>query len=417
MNQFLERLKTDKTLQLLIIIGIPILIIFLVFIGSLFGGGSSKKQKLPCYNTTLTIWAPFAEEKFLPLLRDYEKYCVKFDYRRVQFEELMDILPRIMVQDKVPDIVYVDRFHLLSFAELFSKAATTTVNSININLTDIERKWFSPWLGIPFFVDSLVIIYHPDILLSSGFTTPPETFSQLKDYISKTRILDENRNLVYAPISFGSLYETRTGELLLALANLNLTYLDRDKLIDEFLKAIDFYLSFNNPLNDNFSYSSLWPNGLTTFLQRKAGAIFGFYDDIINIKRTDPLIGLKVGPLPRYDNSPKKSNFTKVYYFAPLKTKNSKVAWEFIYWFYKNKLKSLSNNLGLIPASIKLKDKLSEEKRIVFEGALSGDTFDLVNIENMDKNINLILSTWQNKRDEGFRTFKNYEFSIFPSNK
>lgn len=410
---FAERFKNEPTFRIFVIVGGIVSVILIFFIFSLFSGGK-KKTPPPCFNATLTIWAPFPEEIIWGYLKDYEKYCVRFNYRRKSFAELKSVLPRIMVQNEIPDIVFTSREDLIEYPQLFKKASTATIAATKPTLTKTAVKWFEPWLGVPLFVDSLISVYDPDILVSTGFPEPPETFSQLQSYIEKARIVDESKNLIFAPFSLGDIKSPRAGEILLAISALNQPDLRQQNIAEEFSKSVKFYLSFANPQNENYSYNPNWNNSLEIFLQKKVGGFISFYDDISEMQKINPRLKFTLGPMLRNDDSPRKANFTKIYYFAPLKTKNAEVAWKFTTWFYKYKLEKFSKEVNKIPANPQLKEKLDEDENLVLSEALVGETFDFVNINKLNENIDKILLAWLKSEFDGQRIFSVLKNELFP---
>jgi len=414
-ESFLERLKKDRTLQF-IVVGLVLGFFALIFIfASLFGGGGGqKKQVLPCYNTTLTIWAPLDEYNIAKYFSGFQNRCVRFNYKQVQFKDILKILPRILVQKEVPDIVFVDRFHLLQFRDIFEKAPDYWIKGSLPYLQETEVKWFEPWLGTPFFVDSLVAIYLKDYLKSAGLLKPPETFEELNQYIQKLRVTDQSGNLIFSPIVLGSSREKRLAEIILALASLETKYLDRDNLRKNLPQAIERYLSYADYHNENYSYSNLWPGGEELILNRKTGAILGFYEDVVNLRKKDPRISLTLGKFYRKGNDPRRTNFTQIYYLGVLKTKNAKVAWDFLGWLYSNYLIDLAEEFQLVPATLQKMDKIDSEKKIVLEEAALGETFDFVDLDVFRQNISELIETWRTNPSDGQKLLDKLEPTILP---
>ena len=415
MNQsFLERLKSDRTLQLIFAGGFLSFVLIIVLILGSLGGGGQKKEVLPCYNTTLTIWAPFEEYKILNFFQGFSNRCVRFEYKEKSLEEILKVLPRIMVQKEVPDIVFVDRFHLLEYKDVFEKAPKDLILKLKPVLHEKELRWFEPWLGFPMFVDSLVPIYLQSYLRSAGFINPPETFGELNQFIKKLRVVDQAGNLIFSPIVFGGLKEKRLVETILALSLLKMKNIDREELRNTLPSMIDFYLSYSNPQNENYSYFIEWPDGKKSLLQRKSGAFIGFYEDFISLKNEDPRINVEVGKFYRFDHDPKRANFTQVYYFGVLKTKNAKAAWDFLNWLYAKQLMQISQEFNLVPADVEKVKGLEKEKRIVLEEALVGETFDFVNLDVLRDNIKMILEAWIKDPVDGERLLDNLEPAFLP---
>lgn len=419
-ESFWEKLKKDQKTQLgvgLMLIG---LVVFMILLAALSGGNNQQSrqtsQALPCYNRTLTIWAPFPENKILPIFQKFANRCVNFNYQIMSLEEIIDNLPKTIIQKNIPDIVFLDNFHLRKFQEFFQEAPESLIQNYQLFLQPEEQKWFDSWLGIPFFVDAIVPIYLKDYLYSISLYQPPETFSELEDFIAKLRILDQTGQLAFAPIALGGLREKRLGEIILALATLevNKSNITREELRQALPKAIEKYLSYSDPRKPNYSYSINWSDGITSLLERKTAAVLSFYQDYLELKEKDPRLNLLIGKFYRKDEIPKKSNFIQVYNFAVFRSRNADISWVFLNWLYKNHLFELADALSWVPASMSALNYLDLQRKIILEEAITGEILNFVDLDELRYNIRNILELWQTNPSDAHKVLQFLETKIIP---
>jgi hypothetical protein len=363
MNDFIERLKTDRILQ--IIVGgliLTSLILFYIFKSILF----PKKEKIPCYNETIKTWLPFKEDKIYPYLSPFTRFCVQFEITTKSLEEIKKDLVYSLAKGDFPDLVFVDNEILNQNKDLFS---TST----------------------PIFIDSLIAFYNQDIINFLNLQKP-KTLDDLKNFISSIR----NYRQDFYPIALGTKEIRNKKEILLSLMSLQDNYQDKQKFTSNFISALKIYLSFSDPQSEFYSYTEGAGDDLLNFANQKSALYIGFHQDKKDILTINPRINLSYGILPLNTFPPKGKIYTKVYYLAQVKKSRSKASQDFINWFLYYELKKVSQDFDLIPFYDY--SDLNEDKRIVFDSVKNfGETFDFINKEKLFDNIDRILEASKNE--------------------
>jgi hypothetical protein len=363
MNDFIERLKTDRILQ--IIVGgliLTSLILFYIFKPILF----PKKEKIPCYNETIKIWLPFEEDKIYPYLSPFTRFCVQFEITTKSLEEIKKDLVYSLAKGDFPDLVFVDNEILNQNKDLFS---TST----------------------PIFIDSLIAFYNQDIINFLNLQKP-KTLDDLKNFISSIK----NYRKDFYPISLGTKEIRNRKEIILSLISLQDDYQNKEKFVSNFSSALKIYLSFSDPQSEFYSYSEDAGDDLLNFANQKSALYIGFHQDKKEILTINPRINLSYGILPLNTFPPKGKIYTKVFYLAQVKKSRSKASQDFINWFLYYELKKVSQDFDLIPFYDY--PDLPEDKRIVFDSVKNfGETFDFINKEKLFDNIDRILEASKNE--------------------
>jgi hypothetical protein len=377
MNDFIERLKTDKILQ--IIVGgflLISLILFYIFKSALF----PKKEKIPCYNETIKIWLPFREDEVYPYLSPFTRFCVQFKITTKSLEEIKRDLVYSLAKGDFPDLVFIDNDFLNQNKDLFS---TST----------------------PVFIESLIAFYNQDILNFLNLPKP-KTLDELKNFISSIK----NYRKDFYPISLGTKEIRNRKEIILSLMSLQDDYKDKQKFIQNFLSALKIYLSFSDPQSEFFSYPEGAGDDLLNFANQKSALYIGFHQDKKEILTINPRINLSYGILPLNTFPPKAKIYIKIFYLAQVKKSRSKASQEFAKWFLNYRLKNFSQDSDLIPF-YEYSD-LSEDKKVVFDSFKNfGETFDFLNKENLFDNIDRILETSKNE-GELYRILQEIQYSL-----
>ncbi len=355
MREFIERLKTDRMLQ--IIIGVTILslaIFFYLFRGILF---PKKGPQLPCYKANLKIWAPFEEKLFSNFLSELSYYCIQVKIENKSLDEIDRELPISLLGTNRPDIVFLDDNLLKKYNQIL---ATPT----------------------PIFVDTLIAYYNQDVLNFLNLEKP-KTFDELKIFIQKLKNYPN-----FYPVGLGTKEIRNRKEIILSLYSLSENYKDKNMFSRNIKDALLKYLQFSDPQSEFYSYPSGSGDDLENFAKEKLALYLGFYKDKKEILKINPRMNFSIGYYPLNTFPPKSKIYTKLYYFAPLKTYNLEASQFFISWFYSFKILDFSNYFDLVPF-LDSKD-LPEEKRIIVDSAINfGEIFDFLNqnilLDNLDR--------------------------------
>jgi hypothetical protein len=377
MNDFIERLKTDRVLQ--IIVG-GLLLMILIFVYLLKPIFFPKKAKITCYNETIKIWLPFEEDKIHPYLSPFTRFCVRFEITTKSLEEIKKDLVYSIAKGDFPDLVFVDNEILNQNEDLFS---TST----------------------PIFIDSLIAFYNQDILNFLNLQKP-KTLDELKNFISSIK----NYRQDFYPFALGTKEIRNRKEILLSLMSLQDDYQNKEKFASNFLSALKIYLSFSDPQSEFFSYPEDAGDDLLNFANQKSALYIGFYQDKKEILTINPRINLSYGILPLNTFPPKAKIYTKVYYLAQVKKSKSKASQDFVNWFLYYELKQFSQDFDLVPFYDY--PELSENKRIVFDSVKNfGETFDFLNKEKLFDNIDRILEASKNESELN-RILQEIQYSL-----
>jgi hypothetical protein len=377
MNDFIERLKTDRILQ--IIVGgflLISLILFYIFKSALF----PKKEKIPCYNEIIKIWFPFREDEVYPYLSPFTRFCVQFKITTKSLEEIKRDLVYSLAKGDFPDLVFIDNDFLNQNKDLFS---TST----------------------PIFIDSLIAFYNQDIL---NFLNLPKqkTLDELKNFISSIKSYRKD----FYPLALGTKEIRNRKEIILSLMSLQDDYKDKQKFIQNFLSALKIYLSFSDVQSEFFSYPEGAGDDLLNFANQKSALYIGFYQDKKEILNINPRINLSYGILPLNTFPPKAKIYTKIFYLAQVKKSRSKASQEFVKWFLNYKLKKFSQDFDLIPF-YEYPD-LSEDQKVVFGSFKNfGENFDFLNKEKLFDNIDRILEASKNE-GELYKILQEIQYSL-----
>jgi ABC-type glycerol-3-phosphate transport system substrate-binding protein len=167
-------------------------------------------------------------------------------------------------------------------------------------------------LGFPLVVDPLVVYYNKDLLAKANFIIPPQTWTDLKTAVPLLTTKDVRNKLLQSAIGLGSAnnvshIEDILSAMFLQTGNSIIAYdavRDRTDVVVGVVpaggttaptaQALDFYTSFSNPTNSNYSWNSALPTSLAQFLAGKSVFYIGRASELFTIQAQNPNLNFDV---------------------------------------------------------------------------------------------------------------------------
>jgi len=410
MDEIIEKIKTNRVVQ--IFIGI-IIIIILIIGGFLYLNkilSKSFRENLPCYNQTITIWSPFNFNDFQEFSKHARKYCINLNLKQKDLNDIKNNLLQEIAQGNIPDIVFVDSDFLLENLKIFKGYEGKNFN-IDVYSESILEPFDNKLIAYPLYFDVLVTFANREYLNNAGLLTAPKTFEELQQVIPSLRTLDNSNNIKVAPIALGTANNIdRLYEIFVTIhKNLNQDYY---KYPESFYKTLDFYTQFSNKLSHNFSWENYLPNSFVAFAQGQAALIFGLYSDKDKILNINKRIKLEIYPFMRFTNNIKNYNYIKSYFFAVPKQGKHKYAWmvlEFFDKYYENFI----NKKNLLPVKKILIGKVDKQKKEIVKDLLIGDYFKEFNRPYFENAIKIDIQNWLSDKESIKRIMKTEQINKF----
>jgi ABC-type glycerol-3-phosphate transport system substrate-binding protein len=194
-------------------------------------------------------------------------------------------------------------------------------------------------LGMPLLVDPLVVYYNRDLLAGSNFLVPPTTWTTLQQTVPIFTKHDAKNNLLQSAIALGTAQNTNHARdilsaLYLQTGNAIVSY-DSTRNVPVVslatapegvdtpptAQALDFYTSFSNPTNTNYSWNNALPNSLDYFLAGKSAFYIGRASELFTIQSRNPNLNFDVSELFQLENKTRSVTFGS--FIAASMTKSS----------------------------------------------------------------------------------------------
>ena len=302
--------------------------ILLVVFGFVFAGAiiifsglipiGSKKADTTTPTGTVQLWGTVSRDMMRTYLdkTNLGNGNYKVTYTEHRPEDLKQDLIVALANDTPPDLIIFpsellaqiqDKLYVIPYAAYPERTfRDTNIDGAQLFLSK------NGVLAMPLVVDPLVVYYNKDLLAKSNFVIPPRTWSDLRLAGELLTTRDSRNRFVQSAIALGTTNNiTHIKDILSAMflqtGNAIISYdsvRDTSKVVVGAIPAgsqqaptaqvLDFYASFSNPTNSNYSWNTALPDSLAQFLSGKSVFYIGRASELFTIQAQNPNLNFDV---------------------------------------------------------------------------------------------------------------------------
>jgi len=300
--------------------------------------------------TQLTVWGFEKSDAFAGIISAYSQLRpnVGISYRQVGKDNYENALLGALASGQGPDIFPVHNRGLAKNLTVLSPATASQFSQNQIDSlfpTEVGQDFAltapdtagKQVYALPFYFDTLSLIYNKDLFDQGGVANPPATWEEFQADIAKLRNLSPNGQIVKAGAAIGGSQKTISNavDILTALMLQNGVTMVFQKSAafasaQGGLGAFNFYLQFANPSSDYYTWNENQQKDFDSFSAGNTAMVFGYNSDIQKIKSKSPFLRLGVASLPQV-NAANAVNYADYWGMAVSKQSgNPSWAWDFI---------------------------------------------------------------------------------------
>ncbi len=224
-------------------------------------------------------------------------------------------------------------------------------------------------VGLPLFVDPLVLYWNRDLLATAGVAQPPQYWDQLPAIAQQLVQRDGSGNLQREAIALGT-YQNISGakdilSMLIQQAGGKIVTQNSSGAYSAALaqgggasqgsiSALDFYTEFANPSQNDYSWNDAQPNASQAFAAGNLAMYIGYASEDPQILAANPNLNFAIAPIPQVRNDQNSIDGGKVYAVAITRSSpNLPSALTVAYLLASAPVdQSLSQALGFAPARL-----------------------------------------------------------------
>ncbi|MBI5126476.1 MAG: extracellular solute-binding protein [Candidatus Taylorbacteria bacterium] len=293
--------------------------------------GDSVKNQIPA----ITIWGTVSETTFNQLVRDINisrQNPLSVTYVELSEANFTSQFVEALARGKGPDAVLIPQDLLVRNQDKFTPIPYTAfpertfrdtfTQQAELYLTNLGA------IGIPFMIDPLVMYWNRDTFTNASIARYPVYWDEISALVPVFTQRDVNSNIRKTTIALGEFRNIQNareilGSLFLQAGNPVTTY-SQGMLQSVIGKgnnpagqaAIEFFTSFSNPSNTNYSWNRSLPSAKNYFLGGASALYLGFASELQDIKVKNPNLNFDVAPLPQPRGGTNRISYGKMYGFS-----------------------------------------------------------------------------------------------------
>ncbi len=182
-------------------------------------------------------------------------------------------------------------------------------------------------VGLPLVVDPIVVYYNKDILAQASFVIPPKTWSNLQQSVPILTKRDARNNITQSAVALGTAANVnnvtdilstlfmQTGNSIIGYdgaSNTNQVMLGNapaGSSVPPTAQALEYFTSFSNPTNVNYSWNNALPMSIEQFLSGKSAFYIGRASELFTIQSRNPNLNFDVAEVFQTDPAARPVTF------------------------------------------------------------------------------------------------------------
>jgi multiple sugar transport system substrate-binding protein len=282
-------------------------------------GGSSDK-------ITLQVWGVFDDRSaFDEAIKSFEKAnpAIHAVYRNVDYATYEKTVIDALAANQGPDIWMMHHTWLAKHQNKLAPLPESfpgrteplmTLRQyqekfVDVASTDLVRD--GKIYGMPLYIDTLALYYNKSLLASAGIATPPETWADMLEQVTKLTRRDANDTITLAGAALGTARNVNrsTDILMMLMLQSGVQMTDDAHTSATFSRSVDgqavgerslqFYTDFANPRQEVYTYNDSQDYSIDAFVAGKAAMMINYSHQIPVLQSRAPRLDWGVAPVPQ----------------------------------------------------------------------------------------------------------------------
>ncbi|HEY9583045.1 MAG TPA: extracellular solute-binding protein [Candidatus Paceibacterota bacterium] len=324
-------MKSFQTI-LLVIFGAFVIGAVMIFSG-VIGGNKANQDNL--ISEPVIMWGTIPKITVDDILQKVANAGDKFDITYVEQSsgDFESLLIDALAAGKGPDLILVPHTLLIKQRDKLFQLPETTISERLFRDSFVEASENllagGDSLGLPLFLDPIVMYWNRDMFTRAGIATAPSTWLEVQLLPEKLTKLDDKGNITEATVAMGGVGNVahfkdilatqimQTGDNIVSLKEgLSTVSLGEVAGADS---ALRYYAEFSNPSLSKYSWNSAKKNSLDEFVSGKLAIYFGSASELGDIETRNPHLNFDTANIPQISNGEHRATYADVYSLAILK--------------------------------------------------------------------------------------------------
>lgn len=347
----------------------------LIFSGILPGFGPNA----PGQTGEISFWGTLPSENLSPVLNDFSQRFknIKVDYREIDPKIYIEELISALASGLGPDVFLLPQDQIIKQKDLVFALDSTTypLRVFRDNFADLANLYARPEgiVGLPFYIDPLVLYWNRDLFRNAGLVLPPRFWDEFSESAKNLTIRD-GQKITQSGAAMGEFSNISQAKDILALLilqtgnkitnpeTLRSVFAERAaEALSPAETALLFFVSFSDPIKETYSWNKAQGEAIEAFGGGRLAMYIGYASEIEQILALNPHLDFDASEVPQIRGGKLSASYGRSSALAiSRQSANKTTAFTFIYELTGlNAQNLLAKNSFLAPA---LRSALAEKQ-------------------------------------------------------
>ncbi|MBI4090427.1 MAG: extracellular solute-binding protein [Candidatus Komeilibacteria bacterium] len=292
----------------------------------------------------ITIWGTLEQSAFAVVLRqasEDDKRLSQVTYVEKDAATYEEELTEALASGEGPDLFLLRQDFVVRNRGKVIPVPSTFLSEAKFKDTFVEAA--NPYLaeagvlGIPLFVDPMILYWNRDLLAASGFPKPPRYWEEVPEFAQKVTKRDDAGGIVHSAIAFGEFANVDFAKdiitLLIQQAGGTITSFDSTgRLVPSLTlrragepsqateSALRFYTEFADPSKIHYSWNRSLSSSRAEFAAGDLALYLGYGREATLLARMNPNLNYAGAAVPQSKVASRSTNAARVYALAISRT-------------------------------------------------------------------------------------------------
>ena len=303
---------------------------------------SNSNATLPA----ITVWGTFpstAFDQFVSTVNNSSATQMTVKYTQKDQSSFLNDFVAALARGSGPDVVLIPADMLLPAEDKLLPIPYTAYPQASFMSAFVDEGRIylgtSGLMGVPFSIDPLVMYWNRDMFNAAGIAVPPKHWSDLSALVPKLTVKDANGTISRSTTALGDFSNVDNAREILATLFMQLgnpitsqsatggvtTQIRLGAKADP-TPALNFFTSFVDPTDPNYSWNHSWPDSKTAFLSGNVAVYFGFASELNGLRAKNPNLNFDVSAMPQATSGGVTADYGKLYGFSIVKASPNSAA-------------------------------------------------------------------------------------------
>ncbi|MBU2025971.1 MAG: extracellular solute-binding protein [Patescibacteria group bacterium] len=338
--------------------------------------GCGLRKKPAAQVEPLEMWGVWDDsdviQNFISQYKEQNEHIKDIKYRKFTYDEYENELIKALAAGRGPDIFQVHHSWLARYQdlmlsleqaqEIYNQAASEKSGCDKPPLIEepllTERQYKEAFVdvahddfvknqqiyGIPLTIDTLALFYNQDLFSGAGIPLPPGTWEDFEKDVRLLTQKDQYNTITQSGAAIGAASNVnRAGDILaLMMMQLGCPMTDPENFSSQITQrttrpedsgqsqlytpaqqALDFYSSFANGQNPNYTWNSSLHNSVDSFQEGRVAMLLNYTYAYSTIKSKAPKLNFKITPAPQFQGATSQNKIAYANYWGYAVSKKS----------------------------------------------------------------------------------------------